>query len=113
MSPRAPKVCSVARCPNLAPCPDHPTGPWAGSTRRDKTISGRTLQKRNARIMRQHDRRCHVCGKPMADEVDHVVPLAEGGTDTPDNLRPIHSRPCHRDKSAAEAKRGRERSSWS
>jgi 5-methylcytosine-specific restriction endonuclease McrA len=52
---------------------------------------------------------CHVCDRPGADQVDHVVPLAEGGTDTEPNLLPIHSEPCHRRKTADEAVRARER----
>lgn len=109
---RAPKVCATLSCPELAPsgqsyCTQHSPKPWATSTRRSRTISGGAQQKRAARIMRQYERTCHVCGKPMADEVDHVVPLAEGGADDDSNLRPIHSRPCHQAKSSAEATRVR------
>lgn len=109
--PRAPKICSAPRCPNLQPCPnpDHTPAPWAGSRRSERTISGSAQQKRAARIMRKHERVCHVCGKPMADEVDHVVPVGEGGADTDDNLRPIHSVPCHKRKTATEAARARRR----
>lgn len=41
----------------------------------------------------------------LAHEVDHIVPMAEGGTDSMDNLRAIN-RDCHREKTAAEAARG-------
>ncbi len=57
--------------------------------------------------MRREERVCHVCGLPAADEVDHVIPLAEGGADDASNLRPIHALPCHRDKTQAEAQRMR------
>lgn len=50
---------------------------------------------------------CHWCDEPGADEVDHVVPLAEGGADDESNMAPIHSRPCHTAKTAAEAARAR------
>lgn len=33
---------------------------------------------------------CHICGKPGADSRDHVIPLAAGGSNTPDNIRPAH-----------------------
>ena len=33
---------------------------------------------------------CHICGHDGADAADHVIPLARGGTDTIDNLRPAH-----------------------
>ncbi|SDW94603.1 HNH endonuclease [Lysobacter enzymogenes] len=42
----------------------------------------------------------------LAHEVDHVVPLAEGGSDDESNLRAIN-RDCHAAKSAADAARGR------
>lgn len=71
--------------------------------------SGSREQKVNRVIMDKHDGTCHVCGLPGSDQVDHVIPLAEGGSDDMENRRPIHSEPCHREKSAAEAQRGRER----
>lgn len=37
----------------------------------------------------------------IAEEVDHIVPLCQGGTDEPHNLRAIAKR-CHRIKSAKE-----------
>lgn len=57
--------------------------------------------------MEKHEGRCHVCGLLGADEVDHVIPLSEGGSNDMDNRRPIHSEPCHREKSAREAARAR------
>ena len=55
-------------------------------TRNGSTRRGRT---ENARILATSDI-CHICGQPGADAVDHVIPLAKGGTDTPDNKRPAH-----------------------
>ena len=40
------------------------------------------------------DRICGFCGAPGSDTVDHTIPLARGGTDTPDNWRPAH-RTCN------------------
>ena len=37
---------------------------------------------------------CALCGKPGADTIDHVVPLMNGGTNSPDNYRPAH-RACN------------------
>lgn len=48
----------------------------------------------------QRDRgRCGICGKPiMGDlEIDHIVPLAKGGTHEPDNVQLAHRR-CNRKK---------------
>jgi 5-methylcytosine-specific restriction endonuclease McrA len=50
---------------------------------------------------------CHVCDRPGADQVDHVVPLAQGGADEEWNLAPIHAEPCHRNKTQAEARGAR------
>jgi len=54
-------------------------------------------------ILERDGRICHVCGQHGADEVDHVIAYADGGTDHPLNLRAIHKRPCHARKSAREA----------
>lgn len=59
--------------------------------------------------MRKHNGICHVCHQPHADEIDHVIPLAEGGTDDDDNRRPIHHTPCHTRKTARERERARRR----
>lgn len=99
-------------CPELQPCPTpgHERRAWADSRRREHiTASGWQQQRDNRRILRQHRYTCHVCGGFGAMTVDHVIPLAEGGSDTDDNKRPIHAVPCHRDKTAAEAARARSR----
>lgn len=53
---------------------------------------------------------CPACKKRpvplVAHEVDHIKPVAFGGTDDPSNLQAI-SKECHRIKSAQEARRGR------
>lgn len=57
--------------------------------------------------MSMHEGICHVCGRPGSDEVDHVIPLSQGGADTIANKRPIHSTPCHEEKTQREAQRAR------
>jgi 5-methylcytosine-specific restriction protein A len=42
-----------------------------------------------------------------ADQVDHVIPLSQGGADSVDNLAVIHADPCHREKTQAESRRAR------
>lgn len=102
------------RMPPPPPCPSHPDPkPWADSKarRREKgaTLSSSEEARRRTRILRRHRGICHVCSLPFADQVDHVIPLAEGGADTDDNCRPIHAEPCHRVKTAAERRRAIDR----
>ena len=52
-------------------------------------IRGSAREKRNRRILAASDI-CHICGEPGADAVDHVIPLAKGGSEHPSNLRPAH-----------------------
>lgn len=41
--------------------------------------------------MRAHNGICHICGQPAADAIDHIVPVALGGSDDPMNLAPAHT----------------------
>lgn len=52
-------------------------------------MHGRARQRRNRRILAASDV-CHICGHAGADEVDHVVALARGGSEDASNLRPAH-----------------------
>lgn len=54
----------------------------------------------------RHDGICHICGSRIIAgerwEVDHVLPLAQGGDDDDTNTRPAHVK-CHRVKTAKDA----------
>ncbi len=57
-------------------------------------VHGRTRQRRNRQILSVSDV-CHICGHTGADEVDHVIALARGGSEDASNLRPAHGQePC-------------------
>jgi 5-methylcytosine-specific restriction enzyme A len=57
-------------------------------------------------VMRGHPS-CSRCPHP-ATEVDHIIPVAEGGPDTLDNAQPL-CRSCHWKKTREEQARGRAR----
>jgi len=83
---------------------------WGNSRHNERrTVTGWEEQRRARRVLRAHAGICHVCGKPGAGQVDHVIPLAQGGADDIANLRPIHAEPCHREKTQREAKQARQR----
>jgi len=57
-------------------------------------------------IFQRNDGRCHLCGLKIGVgepwDVEHIVPLAQGGDDHGDNLAPAH-RHCHAAKSKQDA----------
>lgn len=85
---------------------------WTSSRRKQRRgMTGWQEQAMHRRVMARHHGTCHICGKPGADIIDDVIPLAEGGKPTEANKRPAHSEPCHRLKTQAEAARARARQS--
>lgn len=88
-------------------CDEHRPKPWATSKRRNRrTVSGWEEQRRARRVLARYMHCCHICGRKGATEVDHVVPLAEGGPDDESNLAPFHE-DCHRKRTQAESRRAR------
>lgn len=67
------------------------------------------------RIYRRDKNTCQAClgsrcnNTPLV--VDHIVPVAEGGTDDDHNLQLLGQSPCHDDKTRAEIERGKARKS--
>lgn len=65
-------------------------------------LRGRALQARNARIALRDVYTCQICGCVVDHgEVDHRVPLAEGGSDDAMNLQWLCVE-CHRAKTDRE-----------
>jgi 5-methylcytosine-specific restriction protein A len=103
-----PSVCSTPGCPNLNPCLEHKPKPWANSQRKQRIGKSGWQQQADAkRVLRRDHHRCAMCGV-LATEVDHVIPLAEGGTDTDANKQSL-CHPHHAEKTKREAARGRTR----
>jgi 5-methylcytosine-specific restriction protein A len=91
-------------CAPLGTSTPHPLtmAPW-----QNRHPTGTVNQTTRRRIMARDGYRCYRCGAEAA-EVDHIVPVSEGGTNDPTNLAAICI-PCHRAKTRAEAARGRAR----
>ena len=86
--------------------------PFMGGSWRSKPLPPGWAKTR-LRILRRDDWRCYRCGRRNANEVDHVIPAALGGSDEDDNLAAICVR-CHRiktaeDRAAVRAKRSKVR----
>jgi 5-methylcytosine-specific restriction protein A len=79
--------------------------PWSA-----RRVQRRALpREQRLRVLARDSHRCQLRYPGClvhAVEVDHVVPVAEGGTDCDSNLRAACTE-CHRVKSQAEALRGR------
>ena len=68
---------------------------------------GRPWRRIRERILIRDLYTCRSCGIVTKDlEVDHIVNVAEGGTDNDANLQALCV-PCHQAKTSAEAARGR------
>jgi 5-methylcytosine-specific restriction enzyme A len=104
------RLCLEPRCPNPATargrCDEHRKAiERERSRRRREATSGVYKRKRWEMVRRSVLRRdpiCQVCDRAISAEVDHIVPLAEGGDPyDPVGLQGICS-PCHWRKTGAE-----------
>jgi len=59
---------------------------------KDHRTRGVTLQNLRKKVFDYYGYQCWLCGQDGADTIDHVLPLAFGGGDELDNLRPAHGR---------------------
>lgn len=73
------KPCLVCGRPSSASrCPAHVL----------RNGSSRSWRRIRAQILALDGYRCQICGEP-ASEVDHIRRLADGGSDSPHNLRSL------------------------
>lgn len=74
---------------------------------------GRPWRRKREAVLKRDRYLCQPCQRAglitEATEVDHLVNLAEGGTDDDTNLQAICTE-CHQEKTQAEAQRGVRRS---
>lgn len=50
----------------------------------------RAWRRTVAYVLRRDNGTCWICDGTGADSADHVVPVAQGGTDHPSNLKAVH-----------------------
>lgn len=120
MPKAAPRPCTKPGCGAYAVaggrCRAHPhPAKWVADAKRGNRHQrgyGTYWEKLRIAILRRdnYSCRCPECAQaPMArvaDEVDHIVPKARGGSDDPSNLQAIN-RDCHQRKTSREGKRRR------
>lgn len=110
---RAPRICPDPKCPLIAdecPNPAHKPGGWVPDRvrgTREERGYGKTYETDRRRTLRAEPI-CYICQTNPSIEVDHKIPLSEGGSRTGSNLRGVCG-PCHRVKTQREAARGRRR----
>ena len=69
--------------------------------RKSRGMSSRPWARLAYQIKVRDEWKCVKCGKPGRMEVDHVIPIWNGGTDDEANLQTL-CRGCHIDKSRGE-----------
>lgn len=83
---------------------------WVNGSNRTADPAWRALKRKAIRAFGNYCARCEADGDEVQLELDHITPVAEGGTDTLDNTQ-LLCRSCHQPKTQAEAARGRARRS--
>jgi len=83
---------------------------WKNGNSRTSTTAWKQLRRRAIREYGNQCARCGADGEDVRLELDHRIPVAEGGTDTLDNAQLLCPM-CHAPKTQAEARRGRARRS--
>lgn len=110
------KVCNEPGCPTLTDgerCDQHRRKAWTRHSPAPARIRGQALQERRARLFRRQPL-CRICEQQgriaPATIRDHIVPLAEGGSEHESNTQGLCAN-CHKDKTLQESRRGRLRAS--
>ena len=63
---------------------------WQKSQVNPKRLTGNSLQKRNNRIKMRDQWTCRLCGRTTIHlEVDHIIPLSQGGGEDDSNLQSL------------------------
>lgn len=90
------------------PCPIHSRNKNNGWVSGQKRIRGRKLQNLRVELF-SNEPFCRVCAAKgltvIADIRDHIIPVAEGGTEDPRNIQPL-CHECSDAKTRDESRRG-------
>lgn len=117
MPPRPQKPCGAQGCNALTRnarfCDAHVDmgKAWAGHQGTGR--GGRPWRRLREKVLKRDNYlcRCSECKRigrlRVADEVDHIVPVAMGGTDAEGNLQAIN-RDCHKEKTRRDAQARRQ-----
>lgn len=95
--------------PGLSRCPAHQAQVTAAHNRKRRTTTGpeagaaARMRRAVNRIGAAHCAACRATFPADQVEVDHRVPLADGGQDVAPNVQ-VLCRPCHRTKTSREAR---------
>ena len=112
----APRPCTHPGCGVLVRdgtnrCERHPRPAWTKREDAPQRIGGRRRQELRAQLLRSQPL-CAECERQgrvtLATERDHIVPLAEGGTEDDNNVQGLCP-PCHEAKSLGERLRAQRR----
>lgn len=83
---------------------------WDGNNANKRLYKGRTLQRERERLFNSNPL-CVECERQgrvtVATIRDHIIPLAEGGKDVPENIQGLCAA-CHNKKTIKESKRGKQ-----
>lgn len=108
--PRAPRICSALNCRATAvtgwsQCAAHKPAPYAGA--KDRWLAERPPGYNQLRslIFKLQMQRCARCGSRTKLELDHIHPVAQGGSWAIENLQGL-CRPCHDEKSQEDRRSG-------
>ncbi|MFB7906426.1 HNH endonuclease [Kitasatospora sp. NPDC056076] len=99
--PRAASICLVSGCTSRTAqdgrCAGHQLRrPWSRTSARNQQRPG-DWSSRRVRVLTRDRWRCQSCGSREELEVDHLVPVAKGGSWGIENLWTL-CRACHRMK---------------
>ena len=79
--------------------------PWKNGVGRTSVAQWKRLRRLAREAL---DYRCQGCGTEGSLQLDHIVPVTEGGADTLENLQWLCPE-CHRQKTLVEIRRGQAR----